>query len=225
MPGNILTTSAGLYDPQQMFSINLIPLTGSTSAIVGNVVTITTTTAHGFGTVLTSFQRVPGYNVSTGGGPQLGVIISGAGGSTILNSTWLVQAAPTTTTFTILLTPAQAALATVAMTAGTITPFVTLPPGWWDIVPANSDILQWCPTLPPGPVGGTNTTVSGVVGGSVLPFGLLGNAAGAPIGGGTYVNWLAGSATLNGDSIQTDGVSYFMQFGVTAGVSRIFKRL
>lgn len=225
-----MTTGTGLFDPVQSYNISLAPLTCNVMAIAGNVVTLTTTAVHGFGTVLTQFQRSAGYNVATGAGVQLGVIISGGAGSTILNSTWLVVLAPTTVTFTFLLTPAQAAQVVAAgstLTGATVTPFMTLPPGVWDIVPGQSDILEWCSVLPPlaaGPVGGTNTTVNAVVGGSVLPFGVLGNATGVPIGGGTYTSWLAGGATAAGDSIVTDGIAYFLQFGATVSTSLIRKR-
>lgn len=230
MPGNILTTSAGLYDPAQVFSINLVPVVESGSALSGaanTICTFTTTTAHGFGAVLTAFQRIPSYNVATGQGPQLGVILASGTGATILNSTWLVSAVPSTTSFSVVLTPAQAVQAAGTLAGATVTPFMTLPPGMWDVALGLTDTLQWAvntPALPPGPVGGANTTVAGVVGGSVLQFSALGNAAGAPIGGGTYISWLNGAATGAGDNIQTDGVTFFVQFGATAGVSRIFKR-
>jgi hypothetical protein len=224
------TTFGGLYDPAQSFNINLVPVVSSASALSGaanTICTVTTTTNHGFAAVLAAFQKVPSYNVLTGQGPQLGVIIGAGAGPTILNSTWIVASAPSANTFTFALTPAQAVQAAGTLVAATITPFMTLPAGIWDYILANGDIMQWAsaqPPLPPGPVGGANTTVAGVVGGSILPFGALGNPVGVPIGGGSYTQWNLGVAVANGDEVSTDGISWFLQFGPVSAVTTVRKR-
>lgn len=201
------------YDQQAQFSMAQVQVAPSAYSVTGNLCTVTTA-AHSFGALFTTFTSTLGQTPDSPLDqlPLMGVVIAGVTNPSIMNSTWIIHSVPLTTSFTFNMTSAQTAQMTggASMAGATVSLFITLGTGLWDLALGANTTLQQL--LAGGMPGGANTTVSSVIGGSVLPFH-------PQYGGATYTTVATGASTKVSRLQPSDGRSVQLLFGASAGTT------